>query len=93
MTEHIQNQASTYSRLCGFGSFTKTGEMLMDPYSRTGMSYHSFFLCSPNFVERLRRAGHSQFLQVVHEDLQADVIRKDRGSCLLSPGVEVVVGL
>lgn len=31
-----------------------------------------------------RRAGHSQFLQVVHEDLQADVVRQDGRSRLLT---------
>lgn len=54
----------------------------MDPYSknRNGIS---LLLVFSSFRERLRRAGHGQFLQVVHEDLQADVICKDRGSCLL----------
>lgn len=34
---------------------------------------------------RLRGAGHGQFLQVVHEDLQADVVGEDGGPRLLEP--------
>lgn len=64
----------------------------MDPDMRAGTSDHSSSL----FVveqQRLGRAGNGQFFQVVHEDLQADIISEDRRSGLLSPGVEVVVGL
>lgn len=32
---------------------------------------------------RLHRVGNSQFLQVVHEDLEADVVCEDGSSCLL----------
>lgn len=35
---------------------------------------------------RLRGAGHSQFLQVVHEDLQADVVGEDGRPRLLKAG-------
>lgn len=34
-------------------------------------------------VGRLRGAGNCQFLQVVHEDLQADVIGENRSPSLL----------
>ena len=47
---------------------------------RAGMSDHSSFLF---VVDVLCRAGNGQFLQVVHEDLQADVIGEDRGPRLL----------
>lgn len=31
----------------------------------------------------LRRAGNGQFLQMVHEDLQADVVSQNGSACLL----------
>lgn len=53
--------------------------MVADPCVRTG-NVASFFSgerrCS-------RWAGHRQFLQVVHEDLQTDVIGENRSPCLL----------
>lgn len=61
--------------------------MLAGPRVSIGMSlFISSFLpllCSQNGGGGLRRAGHGQFLQVVHEDLETDVVGQDRGSRLL----------
>lgn len=44
--------------------------------------------------ECLRSVGHGQFLKMLHEHLQTDVISKDgRASCILTPGEHVVMRL
>lgn len=60
-----------------------------------GSKYHNPLPSSSVLLNeaQLRRAGHCQFLQVVHENLQAHVIGEDRSARLLSPSVEVIVGL
>lgn len=49
----------------------KQMEMLVGPPARRRGT------AGERVAERLRRAGHGQFLQVVHEDLQADVVGED----------------